>query len=315
MTKFLSTLLLSLILGNFFLFAQEAEPPKKWTKGGVAALNISQAAFSNWAKGGESSYSGTLLYNVFANRQGKDFTWENKFDLGYGLMYTNENGTRKTEDKLDLFSKIGYNWKKNLNITALMNLKSQIAPGYEFPNDSTVVSRFFAPAELVISLGFDWKPNSWLSLYLSPATGRYIIVMDQELADKGAYGVDPATYDGEGNKLTDGKNIDPQFGWYATFDMKRAIMTNVDLTSKLNLFQNYTDKNADNRMNIDVNWETSINMRVNDLISANIFVHVIYDHDVKLPIYDTINGIEELVGTGPRTQFKEILGIGFSYKF
>lgn len=303
MTKLFTSLLLILVFSAVSVFSQDAEQSSKWSKGGVAALNISQAAFSNWAKGGESSYSGTLLYNMFANRQGKSFTWENKFDLGYGLMYTDENGTRKTEDKLDFFSKVGYNWKKNVNITALANLKTQIAPGYEFPNDSTIVSKFFAPAELVLSIGFDWKPNDWLSMYFSPATGRYIIVMDQDLSDKGAYGVKP------------GENIDPQFGWYATFDMKRAIMTNVDLTSKLNLFQNYTDDNADNRMNIDVNWETSINMKVNDLISANIFVHVIYDHDVKLPIYDTINGVEELVGTGPRTQFKEILGIGFAYKF
>lgn len=313
--KKLVTFFLSVILISSLAFTQETEDQKKWDIGGVTALNISQATFSNWAKGGESSYSGTLFFNTFANRQGKNFTWENKFDLGYGLMYTDQNGPRKTDDKLDLMSKIGYNWKPNLNMTSLLNLKSQIAPGFEFPNDSTIVSRFFAPAELVISLGLDWKPKEWISIYLSPATGRYIIVLDQDLADQGSFGVDPAKYDEFGDKIQDGKNIDPQFGWYAKFEMQYPIMKNVDLSSRLNLFQNYTDDNPDNVMNIDVNWESTVVMKVNDLISANLFVHVIYDHDVLLPIYGTIDGVEAIVKTAPRTQFKEVLGIGFSYKF
>lgn len=297
---------------NLFAQDESQDTTKTWDYGGVGALNISQAAFSNWAKGGESSYSGTTLISLFANRKGKNFLWENKFDFGYGLMYTDENGTRKTEDKLDLNSKIGYKWTKNINITGLTRLLTQVAPGYEFPNDSVIVSEFFAPAELVFSLGLDWQYEDWFSAYFSPTTGRFIIVMDQRLANEGAYGVDAAVIDENGNIITEGKNVDPQFGWYATLTAKKDIMENVTFNSVMNLFQNYTDDEEKNRMNIDVNWETTIIMKVNDLISANLFMHVIYDHDVKLPVGVDEQGNDILA---PRTQFKEILGIGFSYKF
>ena len=308
-----------LVAANILMFillytanSQDTDTVNTWQVGGVAALNVSQAAFSNWAKGGESSYATTGMFNIFADRNSEHFAWENKLDLGYGVMFTEQNGSRKTDDKIDLNSKIGYKWYENLNVTALMNFKSQFDDGYEYPNDSVVVSKFMSPADLIISLGLDWNPLPWLTLYFSPTTGKFIFVMDQTLADSGAYGVTPAVFDENGVLVTPGENIDPQFGWYATIGIKKDLMENIQLQSKLDLFQNYTDDNADNRMNIDVNWESTIVMKVNSLISANLFVHLIYDHDILTPIY---NDAGEVIKNAPRTQFKEVLGIGFSVKF
>lgn len=66
--------------------------------------------------------------------------------------------------------------------------------------------------------------------------------------------------------------------------VEKAIMKNVFLFSRLELFQNYTDPNQENRMNFDVNWESKLNLKVNSYISANILVHLLYDHDIKVPI-------------------------------
>jgi hypothetical protein len=43
-------------------------------------------------------------------------------------------------------------------------------------------------------------------------------------------------------------------------------------------------------------------------------MNLIYDHDVKIPVKRVVNG-QEVMGTGPRTQFKEVLGVGLSFKF
>ena len=50
-------------------------------------------------------------------------------------------------------------------------------------------------------------------------------------------------------------------------------------------------------------------------MSANILLHFIYDDDIEIPVYETINGKKTKVGTTKSLQFKELLGIGLSYKF
>jgi hypothetical protein len=79
----------------------------------------------------------------------------------------------------------------------------------------------------------------------------------------------------------------------------------------LDLFSNYF-KNPEN---IDVNWDLLLNMKVNKFISASISTALIYDHDIPVGIYHTVKGVKIQTGAGPRTQFKEVFALGFSYKF
>jgi hypothetical protein len=77
----------------------------------------------------------------------------------------------------------------------------------------------------------------------------------------------------------------------------------------LDLFSNYLH----NPQNVDVSWETIIGFKVNKYISATITTQLVYDDDVKIAVDKNGDGINE--SFGPRTQFKEVLGIGFSYNF
>ena len=61
------------------------------------------------------------------------------------------------------------------------------------------------------------------------------------------------------------------------FKFKKDIFTNVTLASKLELFNNYTDKDKDNAKKIDVNWETGLLMKVNKFMTASILTQLIYD--------------------------------------
>lgn len=305
-----------IILSLFLLFtlssiAQTADTIKYWKKGGLVSINFSQASFTNWAAGGENSLSGIAIFNTFANYKKDKNTWDNSLDLAYGLLQSGISALRKNEDKIDLSSKYGrYAFLEHWYYSALINFKSQFADGYNYPNDSVVISRFMAPAYLLGAIGIDYKPNSYLSLFISPVTSKTTFVNDQRLADAGAFGVDKAEYDSIGVKIKDGKLVRTELGGYLRFAYKKDIVKNVNFATKLELFSNYIE----NPQNIDVNWEVLIGMKVNKYLTANISTQLIYDHDIPVPVEREINGVKEM-GTGPRLQFKEVLSVGFSYKF
>jgi hypothetical protein len=98
-------------------------------------------------------------------------------------------------------------------------------------------------------------------------------------------------------------------GAFLNVKYRRPVLPNVTVQSRLDLFSNYLR----NPQNIDVNWETLINFKVNRFISASISTILIYDDDILVPI-DT-DGDDIMDGRGKRVQFKETLGIGLTYKF
>ncbi len=290
----------------------KADTVRLWKKGGLAGVNFSQSSFTNWAAGGENSLSVTTLLTVFANYKKDKTTWDNTLDLAYGMLQSGQTALRKNEDKIDFSSKYGrYAFKeRHWYYSALVNFKSQFDKGYNFPNDSTVISHFMAPGYLLVAIGLDYKPNDYFSLLISPVTSKTTFVMDTRLADAGAFGVTPAEYDTAGVKIKDGEMIRSEFGGYIKMTFKKDIFKNVNLATKLELFSNYID----NPQNIDVNWEVLIGMKVNKFLSASISTNMIYDHDIPVPVERNISGIQ-VMETGPRLQFKEVLAVGLSYKF
>lgn len=286
-----------------------------WKYGGNGSLIFNQIELGNWAQGGESSYSGVVILKTYANYSKGAADWENTYDLAYGLIKLDGNPIRKSEDKIDVSSKFGYKAVDKLYYTGLLNFKTQFVDGFNYPNDSVVVSKFFAPAYLYASLGMDFKPDNEFSIYLSPASGRLIFVMEQELADKGAYSVEKAIYDSSGTLIQHGKRGRADFGASLRTRWKTSIVDGIHIDTKLDLFNNYTDMRKSNRKNIDVNLETSLILSITDYIKTNLFIHLIYDDDIKSPIYEWEDGVKNKIGEGPRLQVKETLGIGLSYKF
>ena len=289
----------------------------QWQTRGFAGITFNQNYFSNWAKGGENSYAAIGNFNYDINYRSLDTNhiWKTNINLGYGLLYTTEFGTRKAEDKLNLESKYGYRAISNLYYSALLSFKSQFAKGYNYPNDSDVVSNLFSPAYTILSVGIDYKPLPFLSLYISPLTGKHIMVLDQELANAGAFGVDPAVYDSLGNMLTPGKNHLINLGAYLVANLDYEIMKNINLKSKLELFNNYTAKSKRDRNKIIVNCENTLMMKINNYISANLFLHLIYDYQNPITQYETIDGVKTAKGVAPRLQIKENFGLGFGVYF
>lgn len=285
-----------------------------WKKGGFINVNMNQVALSNWAAGGESALSTSGLTNLFIKYRKNGNYFEAVLDAGYGLITTSTQKIRKNEDKLEINAKYGHKARGDFFYAAMLNFRSQFAPGYNFPNDTTIISNFLAPGYLSIALGMDYKPKSGFNIFFSPVSGRITIVNDQKLADAGQFGVERAIYDQNGKLIRSGKNTRTEIGTYLRARIQRDLMKNIKLISNLQLFNNYTDPNKSNRKNIDVNWETLLLIKANKWLTTNIFANLIYDQDVEVPVKRIINN-KEVISRGPRTQFKEALGIGLSFMF
>ncbi len=291
------------------LKTQKTDTLEGWKTGGVFSINFSQVSLTNWSAGGDNSISLNGITNVFANYKMGNSTWDNTLDLAYGLMKQGKEGVRKTNDRIDLMSKYGQRAYKNWYYAALVSMRSQMAPGFNYPDDSTVISNFMAPGYVLGALGMDYKPNDNFNVFISPVTMRMTIVNDTRLADAGAFGVDKAEFDDMGKLLSHGKKTRAEYGGYLRSLWKVDIMENIKLVSKLDLFSNY----GDHPERIDVNWEVLIALKVNEYISATVSTHLVYDHDIDIAVDNNGDGIIDAVG--PRTQFKEVLGIGLTYKF
>lgn len=265
-----------------------------WKVGGNYALQFNQAAYSNWQAGGMNSISGNTLLTLFANYdEGGKWTWHNTLVLGYGVALQ-DTLFSKTDDRIELESRVDRKLSKKWGLSALLNFRSQFAPGYKEPGRNVVeISDFMSPGYLVVGLGFTYKPNSRLQIFMSPLTSKQTFVLDDTLAAAGAFGVTP------------GSNYRHELGGYVNLNYKRKLMKNVELQGRLNLYSNYLEDPT----LVDINSELIFFFKVNKYITANLSLNAIYDHDVKFDTND--DGVID----GPRTQFREILAIGLTYNF
>jgi hypothetical protein len=287
------------------LRTQSADTTIGWKKGGTFSFNMAQTSLTNWAAGGQNSVAFGGLFSGFANYKNGKSEWDNTLDVGYGLLKQGKyEDFRKTDDKFDFSSKYGKEAFKNFYYSALLNFKTQMSAGYNYPSKKTI-SDFFAPAYLTLALGLDYKPNAHFSAFIAPLTGKFTFVTNDSLSNEGAFGVTP------------GSTTKSEFGGYirTTYtksDFKGEFLKNISFTTKLDLFSNYLD----NPQNVDVNWEVLIGMKVNKFITVNFNTLLIYDDNIKVP-YD-VNGDKIIAageGVASKIQFKEILGVGLSFKF
>lgn len=312
----LQLLSIAIALCAVTLSAQEAEPDTTWKTGGLFNAGLSQVSLTNWAAGGFSSISGNANLNLFAHMlKGKD-SWDNDLILGYGLLKQGDDGDAlKTDDRIDFTSKYGREaWSPKWYYSALANFRTQFTEGIGediLDVDGTtilfndpVISDFLAPAYVLAALGLDYKPNDNFTMFISPLTAKFTLVGDDLLSAQGAYGVDPGvvglTNLGELFVVTPGESSRTEIGGYFKLGYTQDIMENVTFLTKLDLFSNY-----DAATYIDVNWDALINLKVNDYISASLGSTVLYDHDITI--------LDSDGKSGPRTQFRQIFGVGFTY--
>lgn len=291
--------LLAMMSISLVTFAQDAEATEEdkdgWKKGGVFSLNISQVAMSNWAAGGENSFSGTGFFNGFANLTNGNHTWDNTLILGYGLQKQDSYDWFKTNDNLEFSSKYGQKANDNWYYTGLIDFKSQFSKGYENQEATDYISNFFAPAYTNLAIGMDYKPNENLSIMISPVSGKLTFVTDTALSNKGSYGVEA------------GEKFRSEFGAFIKVAYKVDLMENINYSTKLDLFSNYLN----NPQNVDINWDNLITFKINEYFNASFVFKMIYDDDV---LFDVVEDDGITVNRQvARLQWKQMFGLGLTY--
>lgn len=271
--------------------AQEDTIPSNWRLKAIYGVNGTQSSFVNWNAGGRNNISLIGYVAGSAKYEKGNLKWDN--DLGAalgGMQYLDAavgNELQKTDDRLELATNFGYRLKEHFYLSLLGSFRTQFIEGID--GDGLRTSTFMAPGYFNLSLGIDYTPNDNFSAFLSPLASKMTFVNDPILSAAGSFGV-PA-----------GETFRGEFGAYFKMKYDRALAKNIEMKSKLELFSNYLN----NPTNIDVNAEVLFSFKVNSWFSASLLWNLIYDDDIRITDSDG--------NTGPRTQFKSVLGLGISY--
>jgi len=281
-----------------------------WEKSNIVGLDLNQAAFVNWSVGGNNSVAILAKGNFIRKYTRGNINWVNELLLKYGLNSQEGQEVRKTDDQIQLNSTYGYrrDTTSNWYYSAKFNFNTQFTAGYAYPNTEVAISGPFSPAYIFLGVGTEYiRKDIGLTTYFSPLTAKATFVLNNRLADAGAFGVEPAKYDEAGNKIRSGENMRTEVGILVTNNIKKQIFKNIMLDHRLALYTDYLNKFG----NIDVNWQVMLDLVVNEYVKASIGTHVIYDDDIKAT--EEIDG--EVVKVGPKIQLQQTLAVGITYSF
>jgi hypothetical protein len=281
-----------------------------WIKKNKIGFDISEIAFVNWNAGGTSSISGLLKSKFNREYTTDNYNWANELIMRYGLNKQDGVELRKTEDAFQFNSTLGYrkDTLSNWYHTAKLNFNTQFTNGYSYPNKEISVSKPFAPAYIFLGLGAEYTTEKKDEmLYLSPFTSKITFVLDQRLANLGAFGVVKAIYDLNGNLISSGEKSRVELGFLLTAYYKKEVFKNIIFENRLSLYSDYIN----NFGNVDIDYDMALDLTVNAHIRTNIGLHIIYDDNIKAK--EEIDGVQ--VTVGPKIQLKQVLGVGLVYEF
>ena len=192
------------------------EIPTFWQSVNLIGLNFSQAAFKNWNAGGNNSISAQANARFERNYKFRYLQWENILETQYGINLQEGQKIRKTDDAIRISSTVGFrrdtisNWYYSVKA----NFNTQYTDGFKYPDRESPISRVMSPGYFFLGAGTSYiAEDRRLNFYISPLTVKSTFVFDQDLANKGAFGVEKAVLDTDGSVLEPGKNICLEVGF------------------------------------------------------------------------------------------------------
>ncbi len=307
---------LVLLLGVFTIsqtFAQDETVTDSvqdgWKTSGNLSLLINQSAFSNWQSGGDNNFAGNLNINYDFNYTKGKWTLDNKLLASYGLTINDDDGARKTDDRLELNSILGSAMKKEYwSFSFFLNFKTQFTNGYDYQgdyldqnpgsdNENFPTSGLFKPAYLSFGPGFLWKKSDNLYANFAPLTSKLTFITS-EIYTYNDDDPNNVTYDSSNDVeifgISPGDALLYEFGLNISAYYKFDLMKNVSMENLISLYSNYIDKPG----NIDIDYTMNLVMKINDVLSTNLTFQTIYDDNAY-------SGF----------QVREVFGLGVNYSF
>lgn len=259
-----------------------------WEKTGFFIFNVNQAALSDWSSGGERFLIGVngILNYALHHRNGK-YSKDTYIDIELGAVEAASfKKFRKTTDRFDVTLELDHTTAaKNLYYGLLFNLNTQLLGGHNYAiTGNNKVSSFLSPGKFLIAPGIDFKkqkPNSYVSLFFSPVSSRWVTKLDNNFLNQNKFGVDSS------------QKVNIEFGAYITTHYNFIISKTTRYIGRLDLFSNYLRQPG----NVDVFFNNLFTINISNLFAASILLDIIYDHDIKR-----------------RTQIQEIFGLGLRLK-
>ena len=302
--------------------------------GGIGTVNFSHTGYGQYySAGGLGTVNINSFIDLYTSTLSKDNSqsvWDNNLRLDYGVVKidnTNDEQFTKAADDLDFISKFGCPIGKSddLYYSSAFNLQTQLTNTRTAYNEElnefspligeregefgTVQSGFLAPADISLGVGVEYKPNEQLSVFTGALTGKVRVVNDEQIAQSGLYG-NEVIYDEVTNEIIsyESARVEAGANIIANYHNKFLEKDRLAFSTNVKLFSNYLSEPE----NIDVNWNTITSLNPWQFITINYTTNLAYDDNKQFTAYS--NGEEIEGGAVQGIQFKNMLGIGLTYK-
>ncbi len=249
------------------------------------SLHGSQASYNNWSSGGVDAVSATAstLFNGLYRKE--KWGYALMVDLRYGRSHLDNEGSRKTDDRIRVKNKFTRRFKdERWNAFIDINLETQFDQGYDYDVPDTVspklISGFFSPAYISQIAGIGFTPTD----YFTAGVGLQLketIVSNDSLSTQ--YG------------LSAGDNFRLEPGFSIQLAVDKNLLKNVELQSSIETFTNiqravkHTDFSFSNLfigkinkyLNVTFEFDTVYNdhfskqLQVKEVLSAGLSVALI----------------------------------------
>lgn len=236
-----------------------------WQASWMGGVNGAQAAYNNWSQGGTNTISvtGSTIFNLKFRRD--RFAYALDTNLRYGKARFENEGTRKTDDRIAVNNKFSYLFNNDMwSAFANINFSTQFDKGFNYSVPDTVqpilISKIFAPAYFTQIAGIAFTPADYFSAQAGMAM-KETIIADTELSE--LYGLSP------------GERFRFEPGYSTALFFERELFSNVRLISSIETFTNLQRDIA----STDVHFSNELIGKINDFMNMSFQYVTIYDDD------------------------------------
>lgn len=270
-------LIMIFILLNYS-FAKDTTTVLVTTKANTG-VNISQISFTNWAQGGENSFTWTLFGNLSITTKSEFWTTKNSLKFAFGRTKLGTQDFRTNDNEFYIETVISRNVGWAVDPFVSNSIRSPITTGYSYKTKTPErIADFFDPGYVTQTLGFTYDRVKGIKSRLGIALQEIFTNRQRKFSDN------PDTKDKvEAFKLETGIES------VTTSEFK--LMENISYKGTLRLFSRF-----ENMKYWDMRWDNLIIAKVNEYVNVNFNLLVVYERKQTL-----------------KTQIKEALQLGIIY--